>query len=221
MCRFLFRERFGGHKGDTMELLVIRHGQSEADILGRLEGRADYELTNLGIRQAETLAEWISRHHKPHMILSSPLKRAHQTAEIIAKKTHVDIHIFDELMEFDNGLIAGLTFEEADERYPKILDTKPHESHYGQETFIQFRERADKMLHYIASEYPKDYRIAIVSHGGMINMLFGSFLGLPIDTDIKIATGDTGVHLWKVTGGVKQIVFQNSVSHLNEWDLKD
>ncbi len=198
-----------------MELLVVRHGQSEADILGRHEGRADYELTALGMRQAKRLAEWVNEKFPPDYILSSPLKRAVQTASIISEKCGIDVTLQADLMEFNNGLLAGLTFEEAREKYPAPAGgKKPHVSYYQQETMIEFRMRAEAFLSKIIHEYPENKRLLIVSHGGMMNMLFRSFMMLPIGTDFGIYNGDTAAHLWRVEGSKRYIDFMNSQEHL-------
>lgn len=63
-----------------MELLIIRHGQSQADLEDRHEGRADFPLTQLGVKQAQLLAEWVQERFPPELILSSPLQRASRTA---------------------------------------------------------------------------------------------------------------------------------------------
>jgi 2,3-bisphosphoglycerate-dependent phosphoglycerate mutase len=197
-----------------MELLVIRHGQSEADILKRIEGRADFPLTLLGKQQALLMAEWVKELYIPDYILSSTLIRASKTAQILSNKTDVEVQYYTDLMEFNNGLIAGLTKEEADAKYPPQKDKKPHERFYEQETLIEFRLRAETILSKIIYEYPFDKRIAIISHGGMINMLFKSFLKLPVNCDVSISTADTGIHLWKVDEDKRHIVFLNSTKHL-------
>ena len=102
-----------------MDLLVIRHGQSEADILKVIEGRADFPLTGLGHKQAEAMAKWVNEHYAVNKIFSSPLKRARQTSEYLSKITGIEILFDDDLMEWKNGLIAGLTQKEADAQYPE------------------------------------------------------------------------------------------------------
>jgi len=199
---------------EHVELLVVRHGQSEADIIKCHEGRADFPLTETGVKQALLLAEWIKEKYPPDFILSSPLKRASQTAEIIAKKVDKNVLYFEELMEFNNGLLAGLPFEEAEIKYPKPKIRRPHEKYYEQESLIEFRTRAETILSKIVYEFPIDKRIMLLSHGGMINMLFRSFLNLPMNSDINIATSDTGIHFWKLENETKQIIFSNKVEHL-------
>jgi len=197
-----------------MELLVIRHGQSEADLIGRHEGRADFPLTPLGLQQAEQMAEWVQAHLRPDVIFSSPLKRAAKTAEILAGKTNLPVLYCDELMEYNNGLLAGLTFEEGSERYPRPDVKLPHESYYEQETQIAFRARAETILSRLIHENAGICRMAIVSHGSMINMLFQSFLVLPMNCEISMSTGDTGIHLWRIEGLRRHIVFMNRTQHL-------
>jgi 2,3-bisphosphoglycerate-dependent phosphoglycerate mutase len=102
----------------NLELLVVRHGQSVADIENRFEGRADFELTDLGIEQAKRVAHWIYSNYKPDYIISSPLKRAKKTADFLSKQCNVDISIDEEIMEWNNGLLAGLKREEGMKKYP-------------------------------------------------------------------------------------------------------
>lgn len=91
-----------------MKLLVIRHGESEADLLDVHEGRADFALTQRGHRQAEAISEYVAENFDISKIYASTLTRAKQTAQHLSDKTAIPI-IFDEnLMEFNNGLLAGL-----------------------------------------------------------------------------------------------------------------
>src|SRR5690554_6572488 len=101
-----------------MELLIIRHGQSQADLEDRHEGRADFALTQLGVKQAQLLAEWVQERFPPKLILSSPLQRASRTAEILRGATGAPLQLEPALMEWNNGLLAGLARQEAAERFP-------------------------------------------------------------------------------------------------------
>ena len=201
-----------------MEILVVRHGQSVADLEDRHEGRADFELTELGCRQARNAAKWIKEHYEIDILLSSPLKRAAKTAEFISEEIGVDIIFDDELMEWNNGLLAGLLRSEAKEKFPLPEGgRKPHDEFAESESYINFRARAEMFWSKFIDKYGKEesnIRVCIVSHGGMINMLFRSFLMLPVNTDSYISTGDTGIHLWKVIGSDRRIIFLNKQEHL-------
>lgn len=117
-------------------------------------------------------------------------------------------------MEFNNGLVAGLTRTLAKEKYPFVENLPIHESVYEQESKLEFRFRADYMLSKILSENEEGDTIVIISHGGMINQLYRSFTNAAIDSNIFYSTGDTGIHEWIVGGGIKKIVFSNSCCHL-------
>jgi len=91
-----------------MDLLIIRHGQSEADILKVYEGRVDFPLTEVGYKQAMLMAEWVAGYMTIGKIFSSTLIRAKQTAEKLSAATGIAIEFCDDLMEWQNGLIAGL-----------------------------------------------------------------------------------------------------------------
>ncbi len=196
-----------------MKLLLIRHGQSEADLLNVHEGRADFPLTTLGLRQAAAAAEYISRSYTLSRIYSSTLTRARQTAAAISDACGVPVTAEDMLMEFNNGFIAGLDRETAAEKYPRPEHIPVHDSVYGQESALEFRFRADVMLSRLLSENDSDSVVAVVSHGGMINQLYRSFLRLPVDSDIWFATGDTGIHEWCVTEDRRLVVRANFTAH--------
>jgi len=201
-----------------IELLVVRHGESQADLEDRHEGRADFELTPLGERQAGLAAAWIAKRYRPHEILASPLKRAARTAEAIAQECKLSVAYDEDLMEWNNGLLAGLKRDEARLRYPlPSTGRQPHDTFAEAESEIQFRARAEAFLSKLlfTQQNKSDLRrICIVSHGGMINMLFHSLTNLPFQSEISLATGDTGIHLWRIDGSRKRIVFMNAQEHL-------
>lgn len=204
-----------------MNLLVIRHGQSEADILEVMEGRADFNLTDLGRKQAQLMAEWVSQRYKIDKIISSPLKRASQTAAVLSEYTGVEVAYDDDLMEWQNGLIAGLPRDEARKKYPRPEVKYPHTIVYEQESDIQFRARAETALSKIIYENPMDSIIAIVSHGGLIGKLFDSFLRLPFTGGTTwIPNGDTGIHEWQIDGNNRGIIHVNLQEHLKNLHTK-
>ena len=90
----------------------------------------------------------------------------------------------------------------------------PHTGMYEQESRIYFRARAETALSRIINENNDDETIAIISHGGMINMLFRCFIESPIGSTISIANGDTGIHHWRIESNKRTIVFCNSQEHM-------
>ncbi len=194
-----------------IELIIVRHGQSIADIENRHEGKADFPLTDLGRKQAKNVSKFLKERYIFDEIYSSPLKRASETAEIIGKGFNQNIVYDDNLREWDNGVIAGLLRKEANILYPEPKGGRKYFQKIEEgESLLDLRCRAEyflaNLLEYLQKE-DKDKRVCIVSHGKMISMLYRSFLGLPLDCDIWLDTGDTGVHIWRIVNNKKIIVY--------------
>ncbi|MBE6821073.1 MAG: histidine phosphatase family protein [Ruminococcaceae bacterium] len=196
-----------------MIFLIIRHGESEADLLDVHEGRADFALTERGHRQAEAMAHYVADNYDVSKIYASTLTRAKQTAQHLSDKTEIPI-IFDEnLMEFNNGLLAGLPRAVVREKYPEVPDLPIDKAVYGQESQVEFRQRAENALSRIMNEAENDETIAVVSHGGMINQLYRSFFNMPIDCIYFFNTADTGVHIWSLTDRERRVIKANYDEH--------
>ena len=147
-----------------MKLLVIRHGESEADLLNVHEGRADFSLTVRGHKQAAAMADYVAENYSISKIYASTLTRAKQTARHLSDKTGVPIVLDENLMEFNNGLLAGLSRTAAKEKYPKIPNVPIDKAVYGQESQLAFRQRAENALARIIREAHPEETIAVVSH---------------------------------------------------------
>ena len=196
-----------------MKLLVIRHGESEADLLDVHEGRADFALTERGHKQAEAMANYVAENYNISKIYASTLKRAKQTAGHLSEKASIPI-IFDEnLMEFNNGLLAGLPRAVVREKYPEVPNLPVDKAVYGQESQVEFRQRAEKALSRVISESQADETIAIVTHGGMINQLYRSLFEMPVDCKFFFNTADTGIHIWSVSDTERRVVKANFDEH--------
>ena len=104
-----------------------------------------------------------------------------------------------DLMEFNNGLLAGLSREDADRLYPPVENLPIDQALYGQESKVEFRRRAENALQRVLSENGSGSIIAIVTHGGMVNQLYSALLHMPIGEDCFFCTADTGIHIWEIT----------------------
>lgn len=194
-----------------MQILMIRHGESEADLLKVHEGRADFPLTELGRKQVRLMAEKVSKLYPPEFIWASTLRRASETAGMLANTVGCPVQYEDELMEYNNGILAGLSYEEG-RKYarPKAA----HERIENGESGIEFRMRIEAIFSRILSSSPYE-RIAIVAHGGVINNLLRSFLKMPVTTEFGFGNGDTGIHLVELKADQSRMIhFLNDTSHL-------
>lgn len=147
-------------------ILVIRHGQSEWNALGRWQGRADPPLTDLGRHQA-----WSAALHLGAVdaIVASPLGRAADTATIISEQLGVGPVSFDpDLVERDAGEWSGLTKAEIEQAFPGYLARGDRPPSFETEESMQARVRS--ALGRVAAEHPEG-DVLVVSHGGFIYAL--------------------------------------------------
>jgi probable phosphoglycerate mutase len=152
-------------------VLLVRHGQSEWNAVGRWQGQADPPLSDVGRRQARAAASSLGA---VDAVFASDLQRAMETATIIAAELGVGPVVVDpDLRERDAGEWSGLTRAEIDERYPGYLS---REANFGPghprrppgwEPDDSVRERAMRALHGIGAEVGGGDVLA-VTHGGLI-----------------------------------------------------
>jgi 2,3-bisphosphoglycerate-dependent phosphoglycerate mutase len=205
-----------------MKILVIRHGQSEGDITNIIEGRYDAPLTELGVKQAKLMADWVAEKYCVSKIFTSPLKRASKVAEILSDRINVGIVYDDDIMEWNTGLISGLKKEEARAKYPEPKVKYPHTVIHEQESNIQLRMRAEAVLSKLINENPPDSTVAVVSHGLFIWNLGYSFLRLPVTSNlVGFPIGDTGIHEWHIDGENRTVVHVNQRRHLEGLSATD
>lgn len=158
---------------DPAQLLVIRHGETEWSRTGRHTGRTDIDLTERGRAEARdaarTLAGW-----NLAQAYCSPLRRARETAEIVAPACGVTID--DDLVEWDYGDVEGETTPQTRERVPG-WSVWTHEI-AGGESFDEVGERADRFLLRVATEVPGANAV-VFAHGHFLAILIARWCGLP------------------------------------------
>jgi ribonuclease H / adenosylcobalamin/alpha-ribazole phosphatase len=98
--------------------LLLRHGETSLSAERRFAGRGDIPLTATGLRQAAEAANRLAARGGIDLIVTSPLRRARQTAEAVARATGAPLQPEDDLAETDFGAWEGLTFAEASARWP-------------------------------------------------------------------------------------------------------
>lgn len=168
-----------------MKLYFIRHGQTDWNIDGKIQGRTDVELNEEGIAQAEKLKN-IVKDYNIDLIISSPLARARKTANIIRDEINCDI-IFDEaLIERDFGVFEGLTsveIEEEESKYGKFNNYYLNVERLGVEPIKTLCDRVWTFIEGVKRKY-YDKNILIVTHGGVMRGVEGYFNGINEDGDM-------------------------------------
>lgn len=143
---------------------LFRHGQTDWNIDLRLQGTADIPMNQTGIEQVSRAAEVIAK-TSWDLILSSPLGRAKQSAEIISKQLGVQkVETHDLLLERAFGIGEGMLYEEWNSKYSH-LDEIP-----GAESTQLITERSQRLLDYVEQNFPGK-RVMAVSHGALIRFV--------------------------------------------------
>lgn len=153
-----------------MNLLVTRHGETTWNELNRVCGRTDAELTARGIAQAKALALEAKQYHFER-IISSPLKRAVGTSEIIAEVCNVPVIIDNRLIEQDYGIYEGV-----DRKDTGFLENKRNFAYKypGGESMLQVARRVYEFIDEIKEKYAGK-NVLLVSHGGVCRIIHTYF----------------------------------------------
>jgi len=211
-------------QSDTRSYYVfLRHGESTGNAEQRHQGQADFPLTDLGKEQAELLAKlWQQQDVAFDKAISSPLMRAEQTAIILNSYLKTDLSFDPIWMERDNGRLAGLKWEEAQDIFPLPPFTPLYQpiAETGESLWELFL-RASTALNNLM-KYPPG-RYLIISHGGLLNMVMHAIVGLPPQANFQgprfrfSNTGFTSVY-YLVERNIWNIQEHNNTSHLINQD---
>lgn len=154
-----------------MRIGLIRHGLTDWNALGRIQGHSDIPLNDEGRRQAGLLAERLVTERESvqwDFIVASELSRAQETAQIIADRLHIPLLEPDQrLKERSFGQVEGLTWQEREEKWGADWETLE----LGQEKIEDIQARGMEFLNHTMEQYPEQ-NILVVSHGGFLSQLF-------------------------------------------------
>lgn len=161
-------------------ILLARHGESDWNVERRWQGHADRPLTERGRAQAVALAKRLTQ-TKLDAVYASDLRRARDTAVVVADRQRLDVRTLRELREVDVGSWSGLTRAEAEARFPEGFRrwSDGHPGWEDGETYEQMTERVLAAVRRIARDHP-DAPVLVVSHGGPIRAVHAAALGLDV-----------------------------------------
>ena len=196
----------------TYTLTLLRHGESVGNAEGYYQGQYDFPLTERGRAQTRRLiSRWRADGTQFDQVIASPLIRARETAEMIAEALNVPVQFDPDWKERNNGVLAGVKREIADQRYPKPDFFNPYENlgETGEGNFELFL-RAGRAVQRILQMPPARY--LIVSHGGTLNQALNVMMGITPQANgqgIQFRFGNTAIstlqyepesHRWVVLG---------------------
>lgn len=203
-------------------IYLVRHGQSQGNAEGRVQGWFDSPLNERGRQQAHLLANRLSTEAKFKVIFTSPLRRAAETAKIIAQHLNCPLSVDDDLREYNMGPITGLTFREIKERYPtryrafQCNQRLPHlPGEEGEEAFMErVRLGMDRTLAQIAD----GQAALVVSHAGTLNVCLRNWLGLTNNSRRPFSFHNASITVVEIYAAGKRLLRLNDTCHLAELD---
>lgn len=206
--------------------VIVRHGETDANRTGLLQGQSNCPLNDNGRRQAAAAAERLAGEHFD-LAYSSDLVRAFETAGIVAR-AHAGLAVcpVKDLREWFLGDMEDRPQKELLKLYPEEMAAFRREACEvripGGESLTEFQARVSNFLTALADKNPGK-RILLVTHGGVLQRIFrmavgmtapGNFLSLTVNASISTVRRDIGAGAW-------QLVTWNSADHLRGLDMHD
>jgi broad specificity phosphatase PhoE len=204
-------------------LYLVRHGETVANLEGRIQGQDDSPLTPLGRRQAVAVARRLAGETFSRLY-SSDLGRAVDTANEIGGVTGMTVQTDPLIRERHFGVIQGLTREEIEKRYPVEEHEWRRPPHYtappGAETHPDLMDRCRKFLDSHSSEWGWDEKVVIVSHGGALHAMFNTVFDLPLSKWMMWHFSNACLSIVE-TGDSPRILVLNDTCHLGNLEITD
>ena len=196
---------------------IVRHGETEWNAQGRIQGHTDISLSEIGIQQARLVAQRLAG-VSLDVAYSSDLKRSAETAREILGQRSTPLHTTPRLREFNKGVFEGLTPEETGQRYPELyaasqvndLDFAPP----GGESIRQTSARMNAFMTELRMRHP-DENVLIVGHGGALRAGFVALMELPLEANWRFLMTNCGLSVLDIYPDNAVLRLYNDTSHLD------
>ena len=200
----------------TNTIYIVRHGQTEWNLLGKTQGHGNSDLTPKGIEQAELLADSMTKYPIDY-IYSSDLGRAYQTAEIIGNKLNIDVEKTAALREMNFGTWEGRIIKDIIEEDPELYKMWRNEPHLAKipqgETLSQIKERTDAFIKEINEKYDGKH-IVLVTHSLCARIMLLSFLDSDVKNIYRINQANTALNIIELRDYGPVVMKMNDTTHI-------
>ena len=162
-------------------VILVRHGQTDENVSGRISGQGPVPLNARGQEQARLAAEVLAPLGITHLF-SSPLVRARQTAEFLAERLHKPIEEIADLREVGYGDWESKTFHEM-RGHPvahQVFNDPIAAVFPNGEGLLEVQQRGVHVIEWVRHTYPQGI-VAVVSHGDVIRTALAHYLGMPFN----------------------------------------
>lgn len=209
--------------GSTTELIVVRHGETACNAEGRLQGHRGGALSPRGHEQSAAVAERLSE-TRFDALYSSDLARAHETAGYIARRTGHEIMTDPRLRERCMGVFEGLTWHEAETRYPEEMaryrERDPDYVFPEGESWQQVYDRVVACSDEMARRHV-GRTVVVVSHGGVLHRMFRHTVGLPFQAPRTWTIYNASINRFLIGDGTWMLGTWGDIGHLEEIGTSD
>ena len=196
---------------------IVRHGQTNWNILGKTQGHGNSDLTIKGIEQATELAESLVKNHQIDYIFSSDLGRAVQTADILGKSLGVEVEKTSALREMGFGKWECLLIDEIKSKYADVYTTWRNEPHLVEipegENLHIIKERVDKFINELNVKYDNK-NILLVTHSVTVRVMLLSFLNSGMENIYRIKQDNTALNIVEFRNYGPVIIKMNDTTHI-------
>ena len=200
----------------TNTIYIVRHGQTEWNLLGKTQGHGNSDLTPKGIEQAELLADSMTKYPIDY-IYSSDLGRAYQTAEIIGNKLNIEVEKTEALREMNFGTWEGRIIKDIIEEDPELYKMWRNEPHLAKipqgETLSQIKERTDAFIKEINKKYDGKH-IVLVTHSLCARIMLLSFLDSDVKNIYRINQANTALNIIELRDYGPVVMKMNDTTHI-------
>lgn len=202
----------------STRFILVRHGQTEWNLVERYRGRADIALNDTGREQAGRVAQRLSG-EPIAAVYAGPLQRTLATARPIAAVKGLAVQPLPGLIDIDFGVWQGLTPEEVAVRYPDDYNlwlNRPDQVHFpGGESLSQVRDRAMSAIHDLAERHI-DETVVLVSHKIVNKVILCAVLGLSNNAIWHIEQDNAAINRFEFQGGAWLVQSLNDTCHLEQ-----
>ncbi|MEY7971214.1 histidine phosphatase family protein [Saccharomonospora xinjiangensis] len=194
----------------TLRRLVLwRHGETDYNAAGRMQGQLDSALTEVGWKQARFAAPALAR-FEPGLVIASDLRRATDTATVLTEAFDLPLRLDKRLRETHLGEWQGLTGAAVDERAPGERDRWRLDATWappGGESRLEVAERAHEVVADLLNSDERAATVLFAAHGGLILALTAKLLRLPVE-------------LWPSLGGIGNCHWVELEHQVGTWRLR-
>lgn len=202
-----------------MEIYIIRHGETNWNVEGKIQGQTNSSLTQKGIDQARLTAEKLKNIFFTAMY-SSDLERARKTAEMLASRhSRLEINEDVRLRERKFGYLEGIGHEEFKTNHPdiyaKFRSNDPEYRIPEGESKNDLARRATDFFNDLVKRHAKDETMLVVTHGGIIDVFVRFILGIPYGSTRNFSLRNAAINIVQYNDNDWRLITLGDISHLS------